>query len=496
MAKEQSKSAALIFPHQLFLPNPAVESAETAYLVEEQLFFREVSFHKQKLAFHRASMAAYQDELEGSGHTVEYVRSGDSIADVRALIPHLAEAGVEEIRICEVADDWLSRRIRAAAVDCGIEVVVHNSPGFLNSAGEILTKFKSRKRYFQTDFYIAERKSRRIMLAADGEPHGGKWSFDQDNRKRVPAGLSIPKVRAPDHSQYLKDAISSVKDDFPDNPGELGPFNWAVTRVDARKMLEQFLRERFEVFGDYEDAIVRDEKYLFHSVLSPYLNAGLLTPNEVVEAAIAHAEKHDMPINSLEGFIRQIIGWREFIRGVYEIESRRQRTTNFWKFTRPMPSSFYDGTTGIEPFDATIQKVLETGYCHHIERLMILGNLMMLCEIDPDEVYRWFMELFIDAYDWVMVPNTYGMSQFADGGLMTTKPYFSGSNYILKMSDYRKGEWCRIWDGLFWRFMDNRREVIIRNPRLGMLVRSFDKMPAEKRAAHHEAAEYFLASLK
>ncbi|MBK9165493.1 MAG: cryptochrome/photolyase family protein [Acidobacteria bacterium] len=491
----REKSAAIVFPHQLFLPNPAVDAADGVYLVEEQLFFREVSFHKQKLAFHRATMAAYQNELEGLGYTVEYVRSGDSIADVRALIPHLAEVGIQAIHICEVADDWLARRIDTAAKACGIEVVSHRSPGFLNSAGEIVTKLKSRKRYFQTDFYIAERKSRRIMVAADGEPHGGKWSFDQDNRKRVPAGLSIPKVWVPGRSKYLEDAISSVEDDFLGNPGELGSFNWAVTRADARKMPEQFLLERFEVFGDYEDAIVRDEKYLFHSVLSPYLNTGLLTPDEVIDAAIEHAEKHDMPINSLEGFIRQIIGWREFIRGVYEIEGRRQRTTNFWKFTRPMPSSFYDGTTGLEPFDATIQKVLETGYCHHIERLMVIGNLMLLCEIDPDEVYRWFMELFIDAYDWVMVPNTYGMSQFADGGSMTTKPYFSGSNYILKMSDYRKGEWCEIWDGLFWRFMDNHREFLIRNPRLGMLVRSFDKMPSEKRAAYHDTAESFLASL-
>jgi deoxyribodipyrimidine photolyase-related protein len=489
------KTAAVVFPHQLFLPNPAVAAADGVYLVEEHLFFREVGFHKQKLAFHRATMEAYRDELELSGYIVNHVRSNEPLSDIRELLPVLAKAGVETIHICDVADDWLSRRIAGSAEALGIAVDVHESPGFLNASEEIMRKLSSRKRYFQTDFYISERKSRGILLAPDGGPKDGKWSFDTENRKRVPKGLQIPAIKPPLRNKYTLEAIESIEREFPGNPGSIDSFNWAVTRTDAQEMLKAFLAERFELFGDYEDAIIRDEHFLFHSVLSPYLNVGLLTPAEVIEAALEHARKYDTPMNSLEGFIRQIIGWREFIRGVYLIEGRRQRTTNFWNFDRKIPLSFYEGTTGIEPFDVTIRKVLETGYCHHIERLMILGNFMMLCEIDPNEVYRWFMELFIDAYDWVMVPNIYGMSQFADGGLMTTKPYFSGSNYILKMSDYRKGEWCETWDALFWRFMDNHREVLKRNPRLGMLVRSFDKMPAEKRARYHETAENFLASL-
>ena len=180
---------------------------------------------------------------------------------------------------------------------------------------------------------------------------------------------------------------------------------------------------------------------------------------------------------------------------MYEARGSQQRTTNYWGFTRKIPHSFWDGTTGIEPIDSTIRKVLSTGYCHHIERLMVLGNFMLLCEFDPDEVYRWFMEMFIDAYDWVMVPNVYGMSQFADGGLMTTKPYISGSNYVMKMSDYRKGEWQAVWDGLFWRFMHVHRDYFTANPRLGMLVRSFDKMPSEKRRRHCDIADEYLSSL-
>jgi deoxyribodipyrimidine photolyase-related protein len=190
------------------------------------------------------------------------------------------------------------------------------------------------------------------------------------------------------------------------------------------------------------------------------------------------------------------MGWREFIRAVYELKGREERTKNYWGFTRKIPPSFWTGTTGIEPIDRTIIKVLETGYCHHIERLMVLGNFMLLCEFDPNEVYRWFMELFIDAYDWVMVPNVYGMSQFADGGLMATKPYISGSNYLMKMSDYKKGDWQPVWDGLFWRFMHVHRDFFLQNPRLGMLVRTFDKMDINKQKAHIENAEKFIKSLQ
>jgi deoxyribodipyrimidine photolyase-related protein len=197
----------------------------------------------------------------------------------------------------------------------------------------------------------------------------------------------------------------------------------------------------------------------------------------------------------LEGFIRQIIGWREFIRGMYDFRGTAERTKNFWQFDRKIPASFYDGTTGIVPLDITIKKVLQTGYCHHIERLMVLGNFMLLCEFDPDEVYRWFMELFIDAYDWVMVPNVYGMSQFADGGMMATKPYISGSNYLMKMSNYPKGPWQNIWDALFWRFMHVHRDFFTQNPRLGMLVRSFDKMTEEKQKHLLQTASDFLDGL-
>ncbi len=255
------------------------------------------------------------------------------------------------------------------------------------------------------------------------------------------------------------------------------------------------MQTRLQDFGAYEDAIVREESVLHHSLLSPLINVGLIRPDDVLHQALKHAQSFDIPINSLEGFVRQLIGWREFIRGMYEVKGGESRRRNYWGFHRRMPAAFYSATTGVEPVDNTIRKVMNTGYCHHIERLMVLGNFMLLCEIDPDEVYRWFMELFIDAYDWVMVPNVYGMSQFADGGLFATKPYISGSNYLVKMSDYPRGEWQATWDGLFWRFMHVHRDFFLQNPRLAMLLRTFDRMDPDKRSGHLATAENFLKSL-
>ena len=221
-----------------------------------------------------------------------------------------------------------------------------------------------------------------------------------------------------------------------------------------------------------------------------------MTPDFILEKVLDFSKSNDIPLNSLEGFIRQIIGWREFMRGLYISKGVFSRNLNFWNFNKKIPKSFYSAETGILPVDDTINKINNTSYCHHIERLMIIGNIMLLCEFDPDEVHKWFMELFIDAYDWVMVPNVYGMSQFADGGLFSTKPYISSSNYIIKMSNYKRGEWSSIWDGLFWRFMDKHREKLKNNPRLNMLIKNFDKMDNIKRNNHLIIAEKFLKKLE
>lgn len=487
----------LVFPHQLFEHGPLAEKGHPVYLVEELLFFSQYKFHKQKIAFHRASMQFYRSFLEEKGISVEYINAGEDRSDVRKLIPRLKGAGVQKIHIIDPVDDWLSRRISKASGENDIEIELYDSPMFLNNRAGLSGFFKPlKKKFYQAEFYKQQRRKRNILIEGEDSPVGGKWSFDAENRKKHPKGKVPPEVRFPKPDERYCEAREYVEQHFPENPGTLKsyPLYPADFKL-SRQWLRDFLKTRFAEFGPYEDAIVRDEPILYHSVLTPMLNAGLLTPQEVIDAALDHASAHDIPVNSLEGFIRQIIGWREFIRGVYEVKGREERTRNFWGFDRKIPQSFYDGTTGIEPVDVTIRKVLDTGYCHHIERLMILGNFMLLCEFDPDEVYRWFMELFIDAYDWVMVPNVYGMSQFADGGLMSTKPYISSSNYLMKMSDYKKGGWQKSWDGLFWRFMHVHRDFFSSNPRLGMLLPTLERMGEDKRRGHLEEAERFLDKL-
>jgi len=491
------KAINLIFPNQLFEHSQLLENGFPIFLVEELLFFKHYNFHKQKIAFHRATMKHYEAFLISKNIEVDYIESSKDISDIRELIPYLKSIGITNISYIDPVDNWLQKRIAKGCLDNSIEKNVYDSPLFLNTKEDLQPFFRSdKKKYHQTSFYTAQRNNRHILIDPDGKPTGGKWTFDAENRKKYPAKKIPPAIQFPDVDSFYKEALEYVDKNFSTNIGQLTTNGLYPTNFKTSKLwFQQFLEQRFLEFGTYEDAIVAENSILNHSVLTPMLNIGLITPAYVIEQSIAFAETNNIPINSLEGFVRQIIGWREFIRGIYESRGSDERTRNFWGFTKKIPKSFYDGTTGIYPIDQTIKKTLETGYCHHIERLMVLGNFMLLCEFDPDEVYRWFMELFIDSYDWVMVPNVYGMSQFADGGLMATKPYISGSNYLMKMSNYKKGEWQAVWDGLFWRFMDTHRSFFRQNPRLGMLVAMFDKMPQEKRHKHLENAELYLAKL-
>jgi deoxyribodipyrimidine photolyase-related protein len=488
-------TAILIFPHQLFEKHPALVKKGKVFLIEEWLFFNQYYFHKQKLILHRASMKYYESILLNKGFDVTYIEAGDKRSDIRNLIDFLSTKKVKTIAYAEVVDDWLEKRIQQASKKNSIERDVLRTPNFLNNMDGVADYFATKKKYFQTDFYIWQRKSRNLLLEAGGNPIGGKWTFDSDNRERFPKNEKAPKIHFPKVNDFVQEAIAYIEKNWPKNYGLSTQFQYPVTHQDSEKWLKDFLTQRLEKFGIYEDALVATEKILYHSVLTPMLNIGLLSPQQIIDATLDHAASYEIPLNSLEGFIRQILGWREFIRIVYEREGRTQRTKNYWGFTRKIPASFWKGETGIAPIDITINKTLETGYNHHIERLMVLGNFMLLCEFDPNEVHRWFMEMYVDAYDWVMVPNVYGMTQFADGGLMTTKPYISGSNYLMKMGDFAKGDWQPIWDGLFWRFMHVHRSFFLQNPRLGMLVNTFDKMSEEKRKTHLDTAEKYLDSL-
>jgi len=492
--------ATLVFPFQLFDPHPALERGRKVVLIEESLVFGDphvgLACHKQRIVLLRVAMRAYGSTLESRGHDVEYVgwREGKTIGDSLA---ELAGQGFDELHLCEVVDFLLMKRLERERRRLGLKLVWHDTPMFL-TPGEVLAEhFQGRRKPFMARFYKAQRSRMGILVDSSRQPVGGHWSFDDENRKPMPKrGLEAPSLPRAAVSADVQRGIASVEACFPDYFGATEPFVYPVTHVAAARWLDEFLENRLDRFGPYEDAISGRERTLFHSVLTPMLNIGLLTPRQIVDRTLEFAAERDVPLNSLEGFVRQVIGWREFMRGAYDYLGVPMRNGNFWEFEdRPIPEAFYRGETGVEPVDVCIRRALETGYCHHIERLMILGNFMLLCGFHPKRVCDWFMELFVDAYDWVMVPNVHGMSQFGDGGLFTTKPYLSGSNYVLKMSDYRRGSWCEIWDGLFWSFIERHQAFFRSQHRLGMMARQLDRMDPEKLRAHRKNAEAFLEGL-
>lgn len=483
--------AALIFPHQLFADHPALAGASRAVMVEEPLYFSRHRYHRQKLILHRATMQRFADDLRQRSVKVDYVEAPE-LSKTAALVDALERLRIRSVQYVDPCDDRLSTRLAAALEEHGIAASVLDDPHFLTPSSVVRDFPADKKRLFFTEFYIAQRKRLGLLLERDGKPVGGQWSFDPENRKKLPKGTRVPETLRPEEGDSVVEARRYVRTHFPGAIGSDETFGYPTDHSGAAAWLGQFVSERLATFGDYEDAISTTNDVLFHSVLTPMLNIGLLSPRQVVDATMARAGH--VPLNSLEGFLRQVVGWREFVRLVYLAHGRGQRTRNFWGFTHDIPTAFYDGTTGVDPVDHVIRRVLRTGYCHHIERLMILGNFLLLCEVSPDSVYRWFMELFVDAYDWVMVPNVYGMSQYADGGLMTTKPYMSGSNYVIKMSDFKKGPWCAVWDALYWRFVDRHSDFFRRNPRTAVTVKMKDRL-GDKLKEHRRVADAFLARI-
>lgn len=491
--KAKTTQAAVVYPHQLFPDTRWLLGIKHVYVVEDPLLFRQYRFCRQKLMLHRASMKRYADGLKEQGKTVHYIDAME-IEHTGELGSRLGADKVHSLRAMDPEDYNLLLRLGAGCRRHQIELVVQPDPHFLTSVQDIEEFVGTKKKLFFTNFYIEQRKRLGVLLEQDQKPQGGKWSFDTENRKRLPAGHEPPECELAAEDAYSKEASKYIGKHFSEAYGDPEPLWYPTSAQGCQRHLKSFLAQRFGLFGDYEDSISREHVFLYHSVITPMLNVGLISPEEVVEAVLKAGQGGRVPMNSLEGFVRQVIGWREYMRLVYRKLGTQQRTRNYWGHARELPRSFYDGTTGIEPVDQTIRRVLKYGYCHHIERLMILGNFMLLCEFHPDAIYRWFMELFVDAYDWVMVPNVYGMSQHADGGLITTKPYISGSSYVLKMSDYKKGAWAAVWDGLYWRFVSNHREFFSRNPRMKVMVSQVDRM-GQKLQEHHRNAEQFLSTL-
>ena len=488
------EEVALVFPHQLFDLHPAFSEDRSIFLIEEPIFFQGITgrmkIHKKKLMFHRSTMQAYRDRLLTKGYIVNYLMYQQDLFEA------LKHEDVLKIYIADTVDHILENKVSKIAKMLKAELNVLESPGFLTPIDWMEEFFQGATHFSQTKFYIAQRKRLKILLDKEGHPIGGKWSFDAENRKKLPHDIRIQDPPKFETSKYIQEAKNYVECNFSDHPGSTQNFQYPITHEQADFWFHQFLKTRLHQFGDYQDAISKNDSFLFHSQLSPLLNIGLLSPGQVVDNTLRYSLDYEIPLNSLEGFLRQIIGWREFMRAVYVLEGKQEHEENSWGHIRQLPASFYSASTAIEPIDRSIRRLLSTSYLNHIERLMILGNFMLLCEINPHEVYRWFMEMFIDAYDWVMVPNVYGMSQYADGGKITTKPYISSSSYILRMSDYEKGDWCKIWDGLYWRFLYKHIDYLSKNPRMGLAVRNLDRMDKRKLEDHLAIAEKFLQGLQ
>jgi len=477
--------ATLIYPQQLFSIHPAIQSGRPIYLIEESLLLTHNPIHRQKLIFHKLSLDAYEVFLHAAGHQVVRITLS-ACTTTTSVFTRLKKDGIKTIHVVDTTDAYLEKAIAAS----GLERVWHESPQFILEKQDAIDRFVASKRQMAR-FYKQLRTDKNILLEKDGSPTGGQWSFDADNRKKIPKSTPLPTEPVLEQSPEITAAAAWADSLGAESYGDTGCW-LPVTHKAAEVFLQDFLHDRFDQFGPFEDALHTEGTRLWHSALSPLLNCGLLTPQYVLTTALSYATTHDIPLNSTEGFVRQILGWREFMRASYESDGATMRQQNFFNHTRSLPKSFWNGTTNLIPVDHAITTALAFGYNHHIDRLMVLGNVMLLSQVHPDEVYSWFMSMYVDAYDWVMVPNVYGMSQFADGGSFATKPYISGSNYLKKMSNFPAGHWEETWTALYWNFIDTHQDFFKSNHRLSMMPRLLEKMEPEKKAAHISVAKHYL----
>ena len=451
--------------------------------------------HKLKILLFLSAMRSHLDLLKKNKFKIEYskIDSSDFKKDYFDKIKKLINLKkIREITSFEIEDKFFEKKVQYFVKKNNLVWNKIKSPMFLNTRDEFSDFLSKYKKPLMATFYKDTRKKLNILMKKDGNPEGGKWSFDEDNRKKLPKNIKIPKfpnINETKHTKSLKPIIEKM---FKDHPGNTQKFWFATEHNDVIKLFNFFLKEKSNLFGDYEDAVDQDNNILFHSALSPYINLGLLTPEFIISNILDFHTKNKIRLNSLEGYVRQVIGWREFMRGIYQKHSNEMEKGNFFNQNRKMKDSWYEGTTGLPPLDYAIKNALNHGWSHHIERLMILSNIMNLCELKPKIVYRWFMEMFVDSSDWVMVPNVYGMGLFSDGGIFSTKPYICGSSYFMKMMDFKKGDWCNTMDGLYWRFINRNRSFFLKNPRLSMMVRIFDKMKTERKKLILKEAEKFI----
>ncbi len=500
-----------IFGDQLSLDLSALAASDPAasvvLMMEVAEETRAVPHHRRKIAFILSAMRHHCAALIAAGWTVDYVRLDDpdncgsfSGEVARAVARHQAT------QICVTqAGEW---RVRAAVADwqatLGITVTILPDTRFIAPPG-FFARWADGRRQLRMEYFYREMRRMTGLLMTGDAPAGGQWNFDAENRKPAEAGLFIPRRTGTPPDAQTQAVLDLVADRFADHPGDLTGFDLAVTRAGALADMARFMATALPGFGDYQDAMLRDEPLLWHSLLSPYLNVGLLDPLEVCRAAEAEWQAGRAPINAVEGFIRQILGWREYVRGLYDWAGPDYVTRNALGATRALPGFYWTGQTRMACLAAAIGQTLDLAYAHHIQRLIITGNYALLTGIDPKEVHHWYLAVYLDAFEWVELPNTLGMSQFADGGMLASKPYAASGAYVNRMSDYCRGcaydvrqktgpKACPL-NALYWDFLDRNRATLGGNPRLAMPYRTWDKMAAADQQAIRASAAAHLARL-
>ncbi len=464
-----------------------------------------VKHHKAKIAFILTAMRHHAQRLRGLGWTVDYVKldapdnSGSFTGEVARAVErhrpraiHVTEAG--EWRVRAMLESWETR--------FAIPVTVHEDDRFLCAHAEFDTWAAARKQLRMEYFYRDMRRKTGLLLDEEGGPEGGQWNYDADNRKPAPGrDLLMPQPIRFRPDAITRDVLDMVAGRFSDHIGSLDHFHFAVTHEEALRQQRQFFDEALPRFGDYQDAMLTDEPFLWHSILSPYLNAGLLDPLALCQEVDRRYRAGKVPLNCAEGFIRQIIGWREYIRGVYWHEGPDYGARNALEAKRDLPGFYWTGETDMHCLAQAIGQTIDHGYAHHIQRLMITGNFALIAGIAPHQVHVWYLEVYADAYEWVEMPNTLGMALFADGGLLGSKPYAAGGAYINRMSDYcgrcrydvkkRVGEDACPFNALYWDFIARNERRLARNPRMAMAYRTWDRMkPADREATRMQAANF------
>jgi deoxyribodipyrimidine photolyase-related protein len=499
-----------ILGDQLSLENAALAQANPADSVVLMIESRErgsaLRYHQQKLVLIYSAMRHFADELRRAGWRVDYHLLEKTPSFEHGLLKHLQEFAPSRLVLAEPNSFAETEAVQKLARKQGVEIELLPTAQFLVSRDDFRSWAGDSKRLLMENHYRRMRKQHGWLMQKNGEPAGGAWNFDADNRETFASWQRVKKPvlkslrEKPDKT--TGEVIRMVTREFRDNPGGADGFWLPVDRDGAQRWLKAFIHDRLPHFGAFEDVMVAEEPTLFHSVLSPMLNIGLLTPRECVEAAIESYEAGKTPLNSVEGFVRQIIGWREFINGIYWLRGAEYKGLNALDARRPLPEWFYTAETPMRCLRLTIQQVVDTGWNHHIQRLMVLGNFMLLAGIRPQEGLRWFLEMYVDAFDWVMAANVIGMALHADGGFMATKPYAATSTYIRRMSNYCEG--CTFnpdektgpkacpFNYLYWDFLDRHDARFGKNPRMAAIMSGWKKRNAASKKSVRESAENFL----